>query len=220
MICNDSAKLNIQTAYAGSLKVVRDQRARCSHVPQEEELVAAAQGGDHEAFTALCQRYSGNLMRLLIRITRNHHDAEDALQDCFFNAFIHLADFQNKSKFSTWLSRVAFNSGLAILRKRRRSVLMPLERTSDDGSTSILEIAADEPDAEIRMIMLEKSFHLHHALKRLPATLREVMELRIQTESRVDEIAKTVGISTAAAKSRLMRARSRVRRSLERRIAL
>jgi RNA polymerase sigma-70 factor (ECF subfamily) len=87
----------------------------------EDALVAAAKQGQAEAFATLCQPYARRLIRNAHRITRNHEDAEDALQDAFLSAFIHIKNFDGRSSFSTWLTRIAINSALMTLRKKRSS---------------------------------------------------------------------------------------------------
>jgi DNA-directed RNA polymerase specialized sigma24 family protein len=73
----------------------------------DETLVAAAKNGENLAFVEICNRYSKLVFRTIHRITRNQEDAEDALQEAFLNAFIHLKSFDCRSKFSTWLTRIA-----------------------------------------------------------------------------------------------------------------
>src|ERR1700730_1988194 len=76
----------------------------------EAALVSMAKLGDSDAFVELSRLHSNRLLRTIYNITRNWHDAEDALQDATLRAFSHLKDFQGKSSFSTWLTRIAINS--------------------------------------------------------------------------------------------------------------
>jgi RNA polymerase sigma-70 factor (ECF subfamily) len=85
----------------------------------EAVLVSMAKLGDSDAFVELSRLHSNRLLRTIYNITRNWHDAEDALQDAMLRAFSHLKNFQEKSSFSTWLTRIAINSALMILRKKR-----------------------------------------------------------------------------------------------------
>jgi hypothetical protein len=84
----------------------------------EEALVTAARGGHTEAFDQLWQCHAKRILRTACRITRNHADAEDALQDSLLKAFVHIGDFDGRSSFSSWLTRIAINSALMILRKK------------------------------------------------------------------------------------------------------
>ena len=93
-------------------------RDECERL-DEKRLVAAAKYGESVAFDVLCERLTPRILRSLLRITKNREDAEDALQDSLLSAFIHIAEFDGRSAFSTWLTRIAINSALMILRKKR-----------------------------------------------------------------------------------------------------
>jgi len=101
-------------------------------------LQAQARGGDSEAFDALCQPHKWRLLRNTYRITRNREDAEDAIRDSFLRAFLHIDKFDGKSAFSTWLTRIAINSALMIIRKRRSSRLTDtgIPENSERGNSS------------------------------------------------------------------------------------
>src|SRR5260370_9458634 len=90
-------------------------------VVSDERLVAAAKIGHKGAFDDLYQRHAEKMLRITYRITRNRQDAEDAVQECFLNAFLHLKNFDGTSRFSTCLTRIAFTSALMKLRKTRNS---------------------------------------------------------------------------------------------------
>src|SRR5215470_15852969 len=92
-----------------------------STIAREDEhlLVAAAKKGDLGAFEELVNRYEAKIFRLTMNITRNHEDAEDAMQDAFLKSYSHLKEFEGDSRFYTWLVRIAANEALMRLRKRR-----------------------------------------------------------------------------------------------------
>jgi DNA-directed RNA polymerase specialized sigma24 family protein len=92
----------------------------------EQALVAPAKQGPVEAFGALCQPLARKLIQSAQRITRNRQDAEDALQDASLTAFIHIKNFDGGSSFFTWLTRIAINSALMTLRKKRSSRETPI----------------------------------------------------------------------------------------------
>ena len=100
-------------------------------------LVSTAKSGDADAFVELTKRHSNRLLRTTYRITRNRQDAEDALQDSFLKAFSHLNDFQEKASFSTWLTRIAINSALMIMRKKRGCFEISIDGTDDPGGTYV-----------------------------------------------------------------------------------
>ena len=88
-------------------------------VASDEALVISAKAGMHLAYAELCRRHSTSIFRTIHRITRSEEDAEDGLQESLLKAFIHLNRFDGRSKFSTWLTRIAINSALMIVRKKR-----------------------------------------------------------------------------------------------------
>lgn len=92
---------------------------------EEIELLAAARAGHPSAFTAIVERYTTRLRHLALRITRNREDAEDAVQECFKNAFAHLESFRGQSRFSTWLTSIARNSAPMKVRSRRCELVFP-----------------------------------------------------------------------------------------------
>ena len=102
-----------------SLLVPAVQSVDTEYSPTEtsdEMLVSRAKSGDTDAFVELSKRNAAKVFQAAYRVTRNRQDAEDALQDSFLRAFIHMKDFQQRCSFSTWLTRIAINSALMILR--------------------------------------------------------------------------------------------------------
>src|SRR6266481_8099666 len=120
-----------------------------SQEPAEQSLVEAAKGGHSTAFGALCERYTQQLLRAAHRITRNREDSEDAVQDALLRAFVHLRDFDGRSSFSTWLTRIAINSALMILRKKRTSLEVATAGSDDlDMNRGGFQIADRAPNPE------------------------------------------------------------------------
>ena len=191
----------------------RDAVIACgSTETSEAALLSMAKLGNGDAFVALCKLHSNRILPTVYNITRNRHDAEDALQSAILRAFSHLKDFQEKSTFSTWLTRIAINSALMILRKKRSCREIPLEDSDDSGNSfprKELESAAENP--EIRCAQLERQELLKDAILRLPQSLRVVVDLQMRREYSSAEIAQILGISVAAVKSRLARARTTLR---------
>jgi len=181
------------------------------------DLVCAAQSGDHMAFAELWRRYSKKLFSMAIRITRNHEDAEDALQDCFLRAYAHLTDFHGKSKFSSWMSSIAINSALMSLRKRRSRPTCSIDSDDSELPQDYREPASAARTAEEEYIRCEQLGHLSAAIARLRPPLRGVIEVQLVQAGKVEEVADTVGISISATKSRLMRAKNEIRDTMRRR---
>ena len=93
----------------------------------EEQLIAAAKTGKRAPFGELCERHAKKVFRVAHRITRNREDAEDAVQDCLLSAFVHLKGFDGRSRFATWLTRIAINAALMKLRKNRWIRELPMD---------------------------------------------------------------------------------------------
>ena|GEM_PF-680524 len=183
----------------------------CLREMDEGLLVTAARSGDHTAFMELCGRHSRQIRWKIHRIMQNREDAEDAFQDTLLRAFLNLESFEGRSSFSSWLMRIAINSALGILRKKGTSEL-PLLLASDNSENWVLGQIPDRSETpEAYCERRQEEELLKSAILRLPPILREVVELRHEREYSALEIAELLGISVAAAKSRLSRARKAVR---------
>jgi RNA polymerase sigma-70 factor (ECF subfamily) len=181
----------------------------------DEALVSTAKSGDANAFVELSKRHSNRVLLTTYRITRNWQDAEDALQDSLLKAFSHLNGFQQKSSFATWLTRIAINSALMILRKKRVCVEVSIDGSDDpDDKYERWEARSLTEDPESRFARSEREELLRDAILRLPPVCREVVELRQAKDYSAREIAQALGISVAAVKSRLSRARLTLRATL------
>ena len=182
--------------------------------PVEKSLVEAAKGGHSTAFGTLSERYTQQLLRAAHRITRNREDSEDAVQDALLRAFIHLGDFDGRSSFSTWLTRIAINSALMILRKKRTSMESAMVSADDFGADGVAyEVTDRAPNPERRYAQNEEVRILRKAIRSLRPSLREVVEVQQLQEHSMRETARTMSISVAAAKGRLFHAKVALRKS-------
>ncbi|HTF71511.1 MAG TPA: sigma-70 family RNA polymerase sigma factor [Edaphobacter sp.] len=179
----------------------------------DEVLVAAAKLGDCAAFAELWERHSNMAFRMAYRIIGNQDDAEDVVQDAWMKAYVHLKTFDGRAKFSTWLTRIAINSALITLRKRRAHPETSMEVTNGETSQH-WEIADQTKDVEKDYARNERAERLRRAICCLQPILRNVVEIHQSNDRSVKEIAELVGISVAATKSRLLRARRILRRTL------
>ena len=184
----------------------------------DDSLVLTAKSGDFTAFVELRKRHSSKLLWTAYRITRNREDAEDAVQDCFLKAYLHLDKFEGRSSFGSWLTRIAINSALMILRKKR-SCEISIDRTHDDsGAGQEWELPDFKEDPELSYLRTEREEMLQSAILRLRPGLRRVVELQQSQDYSTKELAQILGISVPAAKSRLLRARLALRTSLQKNI--
>jgi RNA polymerase sigma-70 factor, ECF subfamily len=189
--------------------------ASCLSAMNDEVLVSAARSGDARAFAELYERHSKKVLPRIYRITKNHADAEDALQDAILRAFVHVDRFEGRSSFSSWLTRIATNSALMVLRKRRGGVQIPIEQNSEQFQNPLSWEPQDQGESpEIHCVRRESEDLLRSAIQRLPRIFRDAVDLQCTQECSTGEVATALGISESAAKSRLMRARGVLRRRL------
>jgi len=159
---------------------------------------------------------SRRLLSMTRRITGNREDAEDALQDTFLRAFMHIRDFDRRSTLSTWLTRIAINSSLMIVRKRRKTATVSLENDGVDGGVQPIASLRDPgPAPEELTLRGEGARRLRARVCRLPVLLREPVQLHALEERSVEETARLCGISVTATKARLFRARASLYSSLQ-----
>jgi RNA polymerase sigma factor (sigma-70 family) len=183
--------------------VVSDLRAW-----SEEQLIAAAKTGRRAPFGELCERHAKKVFRVIYRIMRNREDAEDAVQECFLNAFVHLKDFDGRSQFATWLTRIAINAGLMKLRKNRGAREVPIDEPNPPCELERHnEIQDDAPDPEETYRLRERREILKTAILGLRPRARNVVELIHLQEHSLRETAQILGLSTAAVKARMFHAR-------------
>jgi RNA polymerase sigma-70 factor (ECF subfamily) len=201
--------------YAGATAhVVRntaDDRTR------EEALVSAAQSGSHAAFTELYRLYKPRMTKAIWRMTKNKQDTEDMLQECFLRAFRSLNSFQGKSSFGTWIWRIAINTSLMLLRSREYKQRAFLCHTASELSDwlLILDVMDGRPNPEQTFEHCQDISRLREAMRTLKPTLREAVELCIMNGSSIREAAGILQISEAALKSRLLRGRLLLSKSMD-----
>jgi len=180
----------------------------------DECLLKVARKGESGAFGALCERYSKQLLRSAHRVTRNREDAEDAVQNAMLSAFVHLGDFDGRSSFSTWLTRIVINSALMLLRKRRSAIEAASESTHDlEMRGEVYQLEDHAPNPERCYSQNEEGRILNKAIKKLRPSLRKIVEIQQLQECSIRQAAEVVGISVAAAKSRLFHAKVALRKS-------
>jgi len=174
----------------------------------EEQLIAAAKTGRQAPFGELCERHMKRVSYVTSRITRNREDAEDAAQECFLSAFIHLKDFDGRSQFATWLTRIAINAALMKLRKNRRAREVPIDEPNPSSEpVAQREFRYDAPDPEESCSLRERRWIVKSAISALRSRARNVVELFHIQEHSIRETAQILGISTGAAKARMFHAR-------------
>lgn len=170
-------------------------------------VIECARAGSADAFDELVRRHKHLVYRTALKILRNVSDAEDATQECFLKLYTRLDSYREESAFSTWLVRIVMNISLMQLRRRRRREFLSLDEISSGEIPFAELIASGEPSAESRLLKNEQHLQMQEALLALPPALRDIASDRLRTGMPVHEIAIARGLSTAATKSRLLRAR-------------
>ena len=181
----------------------------------DAELVARLKAGDQAAYAQLVEEHAGRIYRLALRMMGNEADAEDVLQETFLNAFRSIDRFEERSSLSTWLYRIASNAALMRLRRKEPeqiSVDEPLER--DDGDLVPRQFFDFCCLPEEDLLRDEAVAEMNRAVEELPPTLRSVFILRDIEGLSTEETANALGLSVSAVKSRLMRARLKLRERL------
>jgi RNA polymerase sigma factor (sigma-70 family) len=186
----------------------------------DDGLVAVAKMGNGTAFEELHKRHAEKMFRVARQITRCREDAEDAVQECFLSAYVHLKHFDGRARFSTWLSRIAINAALMKVRKNRISREVSLEETAETVELRPDHKPGDSsPNPEEICAKRERDAVLRESIARLRPKLRETVALYQLQEFSMHETAKALGISVAAAKARLFHARAALRRTKELQVA-
>jgi RNA polymerase sigma-70 factor (ECF subfamily) len=181
----------------------------------EQMLVVAAKNGDDQAFETLFKRHRQKILRVVLRYAHVREDAEDIVQQSFQKAFVYLHKFEGKSSFSTWLTRIAINEALMLLRQRRTLREIPVDDSLDPGgAASAMEIPDASPDPETSYLRRERTQILSETLRNLRPGMRTAIELRELAELSTEETAQRMGISAAAVKARLFHARKKLRGTL------
>jgi len=178
---------------------------------RDTELMAALQAGSNAAFEELQKVYSDRLYKRILSITRNHADAEDALQDTFMRAFVGLHSFEGRSQLSTWLTRIAFNSALMIIRRRRTGEVFASQADSTAYDFDVRDSAPNPEEICDRKQRLNKMLR---AIEGLEPISRSAIRIHITQECSMKEIAHTLDVSLATVKARLHRARKKLARNV------
>ena len=180
-------------------------------VAQNREIYSATPAGSAEAFAEFYPLYSRRLYRTIIAITKHSQDAEDALQETFLRAYLSFHTFEGRSNVYSWLTRIAINSALLILRKRRaRPEILFDPQPEAHAETLCFEIQDSAPSPEKICDLRHRHATLLRAIRNLDAKLQRPLQLRMTNESSMKEIGQALNISEAAVKTRLHRARLRL----------
>jgi len=209
--------LDIEKRSCASRQFANAQRQNIAGQDEEAALVLAAKSGDEQAFEILIGRYQQRILAVARGFTRVREDAEDIAQQSFQKAFVHLHNFKGKSSFPTWLTRIAINEALMLLRRGRG----PREVSINDWAQGeqalfVLEIPDSGQSPEDSYSQGERRQILFSAMNELPRATRRAIQLRELDERSTKETARIMGISAGAVKARVFHGRRKLRRVLQR----
>jgi RNA polymerase sigma factor (sigma-70 family) len=202
---DDQGSLNSNAAVSSGSKETRTEN------PAQGIL-----GRQSTTFEEIWRAHSKQILRVTQRITNNREDAEDALQDSFMRAYVYLPNFDGRSSITTWLTRIAINSALMILRRRARA---PQVSINDGGSLALdapsIHPVDPSPSPEAQYTELEQQEIVRSAVGTLRPSIRMPLQLQALEERSVKETAETMGLSITATKSRIHHAKTALRKALQ-----
>jgi len=181
---------------------------------QDAQLVAMAKQGDRDAFGELIQRHRRRCANLATAILRHRGEAEEETQNACWKAFRHIDQFHGEAEFSTWLLRIVENQCLMLIRQRRLAQFVHLDDLDPDRGSAPVQLPAPDADPEGELGRREVLRVLQTEIRGIPPLLRNVLVLRDVEELPVSDLAAKLGITVAAVKSRLLRARAELRRRM------
>ena len=180
---------------------------------EEATLLASARAGDSAAFECLVVPHWDALLRVTQRILRNREDAEDAVQTAFLDAFRNLNGFQGRSRFSSWLTRIAMNAALMRLRVSRRET--SLDEVTAGEARARFHLVETRLNPEQEYLSKEGRVLFEKGLRELRPLYVEVLHLRNVQELSAKETARILELPLGTVKARLHRARTKLARHVQ-----
>lgn len=181
--------------------------------PSDRELIDRTLGGDGSAFETLVERFQRKIYRVAFAIVRDEVEADSVTQDTFVQAYTHLARFQGRAEFETWLTRIAINRSRDVLRRRRFVSFFTL-RNDDEESEVMLEPVDDRPDPERQLLSSQLRIAIERAERTLSAQQKVIFRLRHYENLSLEEIASHLGLRAGTVRAHLFRAIHKIRAEL------
>jgi RNA polymerase sigma-70 factor (ECF subfamily) len=175
----------------------------------DHDIIRRVIDGNSRAYSELVDRHKERAMTLAVRMLKDRHEAEEALQDAFVRAFRALPAFEWKSSFSTWFYRIVFNVCASKLSRRGDTTLLSIDRENEDDLKLEVPSQDDEPDKEVEM----KEFNaiVRSEINRMDAAYASILTMFFLQEMSYDEIISVTGLPLGTVKNRLFRARMQLR---------
>lgn len=178
-------------------------------------LIKEALAGNQDAFKLLLKKHREAIYHVTLRIVHNPQEAEDLVQETFMKAFSSLSSYRSQYKFTTWLYRIAANSSIDYLRKRKIAALSLDEEIPTKHGRISLELADWTYNPEIDLVAKQKRFSVEKAIDTLPKRYKEVIILRHKDEKSYEEISSILKIPVGTVKARIFRARVLLKKKLK-----
>lgn len=179
---------------------------------EEKELICRVQKGDVGAFEPLVQTYEKQVYNLCLRMVGNAEDARDLAQEAFLKAWRGLGQYQYEAAFSTWLYRLTGNVCIDFLRQQKRRPAVSL--TLEQETTEELQLPDPEPTPEQKLLERESRQIVAEAMEQLETEFRQILTLRVVQNLPYEQIAQVMDLKVGTVKSRLARARAKLRKIL------
>lgn len=181
----------------------------------DQELIQGFLGGSNDHYVEITERYTEKVFNLAFRFTRNEEDAEEVLQDVFVTVYRKLGAFEGKSAFSSWLYRVTANTALMLIRKRKQTPTVSVEEVSAQVKETWTGDSSANSDINYITSRHELRASLEVAIGKLPEEYRNIFLMRDVDGMSNEEVGEVLGMTVAAVKSRLHRARLMLRKKLQ-----
>lgn len=176
----------------------------------DETLIQQAMAGRQSAYAMLVKRYERYVYTLALRFVKNREDADEIAQDCFMRMFRYMGEFRGDSKFTTWLYKIVYTTSLNHLRKKSPDIL-----SLDDELRPIQLQDEGVADVSAEMEREDRNAALHHAITQLSPDDASIITLFYLYEQSLDEICQIMDLTLTNAKTKLCRARQRLRTILD-----
>ena len=196
----------------GSVVSIRVTQINTSD-PPDRDLIARTLEGDGGAFGLLVERFQRKIYRVAFAIVRDEVEADTITQDTFIQAYTHLAKFQGRAEFETWLTRIAINRSRDSLRRRR--FLSFFSSNDDEQREGWIEPVDDRPDPEREIMAHQLRGAIERAELQLSAQQKVIFRLRHYENRSLEEIADLLGLRSGTVRAHLFRAIHKIRKKLE-----
>ncbi len=180
--------------------------------PDDQQLIQKVLDGNTATYTVIVDRYKDLVYSVVLKIVKNHEEAEETAQDTFLKAYHALSSFKREAKFSTWLFRIAYNTAISKTRKKQITTTAIDDKMIENYSTDEIKENLGQLDMEDQVKVLQKAIQLLGNEDQL------LINLFYRNRQSVDEIASITGLSDANVKVKLHRIRKRLYVEMQSRI--